>query len=94
MACFYSAVDILNEADIAFVYYNPEVIHHKQLEELDPQNVKEAFGGENVTVFTDTNLLQAKLKSMNYDNSALLLMSSGNFSGINLADFANELLAT
>ena len=86
--------DSMNEADIAFVYYNPEVIHHKQLEELDPQNVKEAFGGENVTVFTDTNLLQAKLKSMNYDNSALLLMSSGNFSGINLADFANELLAT
>ena len=86
--------DSMKEADIAYVYYNPEVIHHKQLEELDPDKVKRAFGGENLLVFTDTNLLQEKLKSLNYENSALLLMSSGNFSGINLSEFAGKLLAT
>lgn len=84
--------DSMKEADIAFVYYNPEVIHHKQLQELEPEKVKEAFGGDNLTVFTDTKKLQAELKSLNYDNSALLLMSSGNFSGINLIEFAKELL--
>jgi len=29
---------------------------------------------------------------LNYDNSALLLMTSGNFSGVNLIEFAEELL--
>ncbi|MBP1664672.1 MAG: Mur ligase middle domain protein [Bacteroidetes bacterium] len=82
----------MKEADVAFVYYNPEVIQHKRLKELVPEEVRSAFGGNNITVFTDTNELQKTLRSMNYDNSVLLLMSSGNFSGINLIGFAEELL--
>ena len=84
--------DCMKEADIAYVYYNPEVIEHKQLKQIEPQQVKNAFGGDNVTVFTDTHLLQQSLKSLNYNNSVLLMMSSGNFSGIHLEEFANELL--
>ena len=80
------------EADVAYVYYNPEVIQHKRLKEIDPQQVKAAFGGTNLEVFTDSQALQAKLRSLDYDNSALLLMTSGNFSGVNLIEFANELL--
>lgn len=80
------------EADVAYVYYNPEVIQHKRLKEIDPQQVKAAFGGTNLEVFTDSKALQAKLRSLDYDNSALLLMTSGNFSGVNLIEFANELL--
>ena len=82
----------MTDADIAFVYYNPEVIHHKRLKELDPVEVKEAFGGENVTVFTDSEKLQAKLREFDYKDSVLLLMTSGNFSGVNLVEFAGELL--
>lgn len=80
------------EADVAFVYYNPEVIEHKRLKEIKPEQVKDAFGGKNLTVYTDSKALQEKLRELNYDNSALLLMTSGNFSGLNLIDFANELL--
>lgn len=83
----------MTDADIAFVYYNPEVIQHKRLKELDPVEVKEAFGGENVTVFTDSAKLQATLREFDYKDSVLLLMTSGNFSGVNLIDFANELLS-
>lgn len=82
----------MEEADIAFVYYNPEVIQHKHLKDIDPEQVKQAFGGNNLTVFTDSVALQKKLRELNYDNSALLLMTSGNFSGVNLIEFANELL--
>ena len=82
----------MEEADIAFVYYNPEVIHHKRLKDINPEQVKAAFGGNNLTVFTDSNELQQKLRELNYSNSALLLMTSGNFSGVNLIDFATELL--
>ncbi len=82
----------MSEADIAFVYYDPEVIKHKHLKEIQPEQVKQAFGGNNLSVFTDSNALQQKLRELNYDNSALLLMTSGNFSGVNLIDFAKELL--
>ena len=80
------------EADVAFVYFNPEVIQHKHLKEIQPVQVKKAFGGSNLTVYTDSNALQQKLRELNYDNSVLLLMTSGNFSGVNLIEFANELL--
>jgi len=82
----------MGEADIAFVYYNPEVIQHKHLKDIKPEHVKDAFGGDNLTVFTDSEALQKKLRELNFDNSALLLMTSGNFSGLNLIEFAGELL--
>jgi UDP-N-acetylmuramate: L-alanyl-gamma-D-glutamyl-meso-diaminopimelate ligase len=82
----------MDEADVAFVYYNPEVIQHKHLKDIKPEHVKLAFGGNNLTVFTDSEALQKKLRELNYDNSALLLMTSGNFSGVNLIEFAKELL--
>ena len=81
------------EADVAFVYYNPEVIHHKHLKDISPEQVGSAFGGTNLTVFTDSAALQEKLREMNYDKTALLLMTSGNFSGVDLKEFAKELLS-
>lgn len=80
------------KADEAFVYFSPKVIEHKRLQPIDPQDVKEAFGGNNLEVYTDSAALQSKLRSLNYDNTALLLMTSGNFSGVNLIEFARELL--
>jgi UDP-N-acetylmuramate: L-alanyl-gamma-D-glutamyl-meso-diaminopimelate ligase len=80
------------EADMAFVYFNPEVIKHKRLNAIDPEEVRKAFGGNNISVFNDRAALETKLRSLAYDNCALLLMTSGNFSGINLIDFSKELL--
>lgn len=80
------------KADEAFVYFSPKVIEHKRLQPIDPQDVKEAFGGNNLEVYTDSAALQSKLRGLNYDNTALLLMTSGNFSGVNLIEFARELL--
>jgi UDP-N-acetylmuramate: L-alanyl-gamma-D-glutamyl-meso-diaminopimelate ligase len=83
--------DCMHEADVAFVYYNPEVVEHKRLNPIEPEQVKEAFGG-NVEIFTNSEKMQAALRKLNFENSALLLMSSGNFDGINLTDFATELI--
>ncbi|MEA4974518.1 MAG: Mur ligase family protein [Paludibacter sp.] len=82
----------MEEADIAFVYFNPEVIKHKGLQPIDPDKVRNAFESKNLSVYTDSQALQTTLKSMQYDNSALLLMTSGNFSGVNLVEFAKKLL--
>jgi len=84
----------MDEADVAFVYYNPDVILHKRLKDINPEQVKVAFGGNNLSVYTDSQALQQKLRELNYDNTALLMMTSGNFSGVNLIEFAKELLKT
>ena len=81
------------EADVAYVYFNPKVIEHKQLTPITADEVRDAFGTENVEVFTESSALQQKLQSLNYDNTALLMMSSGTFDGINVKQFASELLS-
>jgi UDP-N-acetylmuramate: L-alanyl-gamma-D-glutamyl-meso-diaminopimelate ligase len=80
------------EADEAFVYYSPEVVQHKKLESISPELVKASFGTSNVTVFTESDAITAKLRSMSWENTNLLLMSSGNFDGVDLNAFAKELL--
>lgn len=82
----------MDDADVAFVYFNPEVIHHKQLSEIKPDQVKKAFNNDKLVVFTDVSLFQAQIRTLSLDNTALLFMTSGNFSGINLFDFSQELL--
>jgi UDP-N-acetylmuramate: L-alanyl-gamma-D-glutamyl-meso-diaminopimelate ligase len=80
------------EADRAFVYFNPHVIEHKRLTPITADEVKRAFGTENVEVFTSSEALQARLRGLNYRRTVLLMMSSGTFDGIDARAFAEELL--
>ena len=81
------------EADIAYVYFNPKVIEHKRLTPITAEEVRKAFGTKNVEVFTESEALQHKLQSLDYSNTALLMMSSGTFDGINVKEFAAQLLS-
>ena len=85
--------DCMKEADIAYVYFNPKVIEHKRLTPITKNEVRDAFGTKNVEVFTESEALQERLKSLNYNNTALLMMSSGTFDGINVKEFAQKLLS-
>ena len=80
------------EADKAFVYFNPKVIEHKKLTPITKEAVRDAFGTKNVEVFTESAALQERLKEIDYRNVALLMMSSGTFDGINVKEFAKELI--
>ena len=84
--------DCMAEADVAFVYFNPKVIEHKHLTPITAEEVRKAFGTENVTVFTDSNALQEALGKQNYKNTALLMMTSGTFDGIDIKAFAEQML--
>ena len=84
--------DCMAEADMALVYFNPKVIEHKRLTPITKEEVREAFGTENVEVFTESAALQERLKGISYSNAALLMMSSGTFDGVNVKEFATELL--
>ena len=80
----------MDEADIACVYYSHHTIEHKKLEPISEKEVKTAFQNEKLHVFTSSEELQAFLKAEDYNNAVLLLMSSGNFDGVNLLEFAHE----
>lgn len=69
-------------ADEAFVYFNPHTIAHKKLKPITPEQVKAAFGSENVRVFTSSQDLLAVLRAKHWPGSNLLMMTSGNFDGI------------
>jgi UDP-N-acetylmuramate: L-alanyl-gamma-D-glutamyl-meso-diaminopimelate ligase len=81
------------QADQAFVYFNPKVLEHKKLPVISAEEVRRAFGTENVEVFTDSQMLQARLRELEYNNTALLMMTSGNFDGVNIPAFAKELIS-
>jgi UDP-N-acetylmuramate: L-alanyl-gamma-D-glutamyl-meso-diaminopimelate ligase len=82
----------MQAADKAFVYFNPHTIEHKKLPPISPEQVKAAFATENVSVYTDSMALMSELKGMNWDEANLLLMTSGNFDGVDFVKLADELI--
>ncbi|MCK5822533.1 MAG: peptidoglycan synthetase [Bacteroidales bacterium] len=83
--------DTMSKADLAIIYFNPKAIALKRLKQLDKKQVKEAFNHKNSKIFTDIDELVSFLMSINFENKNLLLMSSGNFSGINIDELATNL---
>jgi UDP-N-acetylmuramate: L-alanyl-gamma-D-glutamyl-meso-diaminopimelate ligase len=83
----------MENADVALVYFNPKVIEHKRLTPITAEEVRNAFGTKNVEVFIDSQQLQTRLREIEYKNTALLMMSSGNFDGVNIPEFARELIS-
>jgi len=80
-------------ADEAFVYFNPHTIEHKKLKAITPDQVKKAFGGNNIRIYTDSKVLYDDLLKMNFIQKNLLMMSSGNFDGIDLQKMGEALIA-
>lgn len=81
------------QADEAVVYFSPDVVRHKKLESISIEQVKDAFGG-NVHVFNKTEEVLAFIKSKNWKDKVLLMMSSGTFDGIDYDKLGNELIPT
>jgi UDP-N-acetylmuramate: L-alanyl-gamma-D-glutamyl-meso-diaminopimelate ligase len=78
-------------ADEAIVYFNPETIAHKKLNEITEDQVYEAFGREKLKVFTKSSDVTDYLLSQRWTNHVLLMMSSGNFDGIDFEKLALEI---
>ena len=81
----------MNLADEAIVYYNPHTISHKKLKEISPEQVHTCFNRKDLIVFTKSEELTNYIKTKNFNNSVLLMMSSGNFDGVDFTMLANEL---
>ncbi len=84
----------MKDADHAFVYFNPAVVAHKRLPTLSVTEVEKAFASPNITVFTDLTSLLAALRDISWKGKTLLMMSSGNFDGLDFDQFGAEIMGT
>jgi UDP-N-acetylmuramate: L-alanyl-gamma-D-glutamyl-meso-diaminopimelate ligase len=82
----------MDEADKAIVYFNPHTIAHKKLKPISEAQVKMAFGRQDIITFTESDLLVNYLSSMQWKNKNLLMMSSGNFDGIDFKKLSESLI--
>lgn len=73
--------DAMKAADKACVYFSPKVVAHKKLDPITKEDVLAGFGG-NVLVETETQKVLDFIDQESTDNMVLLMMSSGNFDGI------------
>ncbi|MEI6435792.1 MAG: peptidoglycan synthetase, partial [Bacteroidota bacterium] len=80
----------LDQADVAIVYYNPHALQLKRLPEITPQQIREGFGNSKLEVFNQSAELNARLLREPSENSVFLMMSSGNYDGIDLNEFATQ----
>lgn len=78
-------------ADEAIVYFNPHTIAHKKLKEITEEQVHKAFNRKDLKVFTKSADVISYLKAKEWNNKVLLMMSSGNFDGVDFAALAKEL---
>jgi UDP-N-acetylmuramate: L-alanyl-gamma-D-glutamyl-meso-diaminopimelate ligase len=81
----------LDAADVAVVFYSPDAVKIKQLEEVTYDQIAQSFQREDLIIYTNPADFKEFLFSQNFDNSALLLMSSGNYGGLNF-DEVKELM--
>jgi UDP-N-acetylmuramate: L-alanyl-gamma-D-glutamyl-meso-diaminopimelate ligase len=76
----------LEYADVAVVFYSPDAVKIKQLEEVTYDQIAQAFNRKDLIIYTNPKDFKDYLFNLNLNNSALLLMSSGNYGGLNFDD--------
>lgn len=84
--------DTFKSADEPIVFFDPHTVEHKKLPEISPEEVRSAFNHPKLQVFTEKDKLKEHLLRKDWKNKNLLLMSSGNFGGINVKDLAKEIV--
>jgi len=82
----------MDKADIPVVFFDPHAIALKKLPPINPDDVKDGYNHPNLQVFTLSNDLEAFIRSNNFKDKNLLMMSSGNFGGMDLKKLAADLI--
>lgn len=83
--------NVMKHADEALVYYNPENLAKKRLEYISPEDVVNEFDKKGLMVFTDKQELMDYISGRDWQNSNLLLMSSGTFDKLDIKQLATQL---
>ena len=75
---------VMDPADEAVVFYSKHALELKRMPDLPKEVVEKGFGKKGIHVFNRLTELEQWLNEQDYDNSVLLLMSSGNYDGMDL----------
>ena len=82
----------MDKADIAAVFYSEHALELKKLPALPKEKVYEGFGKKDMAVLNSREDLLHWLRSQVYQDVSLLLMSSGNYDGLDILTFAKEIV--
>lgn len=81
----------LDKADVAVVFYSKHALELKRMPDLSKDAVIKGFDKQGLIVINDKEELSKLLYSQDYNNANLLLMSSGNYDGLDLNALTKEI---
>ena len=76
----------LDQADKAVVFYSPHAVKIKQLDQVTTAQIGAAFDREDLMMFTNPAEFKGFLFNQNLEQTALVLMSSGNYGGLDFEE--------
>lgn len=82
----------MDKADEGIIFFDPHAIAHKKLPPITSQMIFEAFNRNDLEIFNDSNTLTDRLLIHQEEKNIYLLMSSGNFGGINIDELAKKIV--
>lgn len=84
--------DALKGLTAAVVFFNPEKFKLKNLPTITEEEIKAAFGNSSLLVLHQPDKLEEFITSQSWKNKNLLMMSSGDFSGLDLKTLSGKIL--
>ena len=82
----------MDRADAAIVFIDHEAMKLKRMPPLDPELIISSFGRDDMRVFSSKEELQTYLLSQDWKENNLLLMTSGQFGGMDVKGLTNQIL--
>lgn len=82
----------LDKADEAAVFYSQHALELKRMPDLPRSVVERGFGKSGLAVITNREELYSWLTSQDYENANLVLMSSGNYDGLDISELITKTL--
>lgn len=81
----------MDKADAAIVFYSKHALELKRMPFLPAEKVHAGFGKEGLMVMNDKETLWEWLQQQSYENANVVLMSSGNYDGLDMLTFATQI---
>ncbi len=82
----------MSMADNAIIYINPKYFDIKNLPRISEEELIKCFNCEDLKLFYDHEALKKHLLGISWQNNNLLMMSSGNFNGMNIEEIADNII--
>ena len=82
----------MDEADYPMIFYDPKTLEAKKLASIYPEEIQVAFANSDLQVYTVRQELLDRLSSHDWKGCNLVMMSSGNFDGIDFDELTKFVL--